>query len=123
METILLRILAISLALALPAAAAAQELRFNVIQESLGLSKADIEDAKAEMQAGQWVVAIRLSDAAKAKFGEITARNVRKAMQVVVGDRIISAPIILEPIRGGNLNISGNMSEADAKAIAAKLKW
>lgn len=122
MEAILLRILAMSLALALPVAAEAQELRFNVIQESLELNRADIADAKAELQNGQWVVGIRLSDTAKAKFGEITARNVRKAMQVVVGDRIVSAPIIMEPIRGGNVVISGNFSEADAKAIAAQLK-
>jgi preprotein translocase subunit SecD len=118
----LLRILAMSFALALPVSAAAQELRFNVIEESLELNPSDIEEAKAELQGGQWVVAIRLSDAAKAKFGDITARNVRKAMQIVVGNRIISAPIIVEPIRGGKVNISGNLSEIDAKAIAAQLK-
>ena len=122
MEAVLLRILALSFALALPVSATAQELRFNVIQESLELNPSDIEEAKAELQGGQWVVAIRLSDAAKAKFGDITARNVRKAMQIVVGSRIISAPIILEPIRGGQVNISGNLSEIDAKAIAAQLK-
>jgi len=122
METALLRILAMSVALALPFSAAAQELRFNVIQESLELNPSDIEEVKAELQGGQWVVAIRLSDAAKAKFGDITARNVRKAMQIVVGNRIISAPIIVEPIRGGEVNISGNLSEIDAKAIAAQLK-
>jgi preprotein translocase subunit SecD len=122
MEAVLLRILALSFALALPVSATAQELRFNVIQESLELNPSDIEEAKAELQSGQWVVAIRLSDAAKAKFGDITARNVRKAMQIVVGSRIISAPIILEPIRGGQVNISGNLSEIDAKAIAAQLK-
>jgi preprotein translocase subunit SecD len=122
MEAVLLRILALSFALALPVSATAQELRFNVIQESLELNPSDIEEAKAELQSGQWVVAIRLSDAAKAKFGDITARNVRKAMQIVVGNRIISAPIIVEPIRGGEVNISGNLSEIDAKAIAAQLK-
>jgi preprotein translocase subunit SecD len=122
MEAVLLRILALSFALALPVSATAQELRFNVIQESLEHTPSDIEEAKAELQSGQWVVAIRLSDAAKAKFGDITARNVRKAMQIVVGSRIISAPIILEPIRGGQVNISGNLSEIDAKAIAAQLK-
>ena len=122
METVVLRILALSFALALPVSAAAQELRFNVIQESLELNPSDIEEAKAELQSGQWVVAIRLSNAAKAKFGDITARNVRKAMQIVVGNRIISAPIIVEPIRGGKVNISGNLSEIDAKAIAAQLK-
>ena len=109
--------------LALPfSAAGAQELQLNVIQESLDLRKSDAVAAEAVLQEGRWIVEIQFSHAASVKFGEITGRNVRKRMQIVVGDRIVSTAMIMTPITGGAIVITGNFSEAEAKEIAAKLK-
>lgn len=114
--------LACGLAILLPSAPGAQELQLNVIQESLSLAKSDILGAEAVLRDGRWTVTIRLSPAAAAKFGEITGRSVRKVMQIVAGGRILSAPIVMAPITGGTIVISGNFSEAEAKELTAKLK-
>jgi len=122
METVLLRILAISVALALPAAAAAQELKFNVVQETLELKPSDILEAEQSFQDGQPIVRIKLAPDAAKRFGEITSRNLRKPMQVVVGDRILTTPIIQSAIMRGEIVISGRLTVAEAAELARKLK-
>lgn len=111
------------IALAAPAApAAGQAIELHVIQESLTLQKADIKSAEAKSDQGLWTVHIVLTDEAAKKFGEITTRAVRKKMQIVVENRILMAPIVMNPIMKGEVAISGNFTEAEAREIAAKFK-
>lgn len=115
------RIIALCLTLAaMPAAA--QSVQLNVVQESLDLKPSDIVSAEPVMQDGQWAIAIRLAPGAGAMFGAITGRNIRKRMQIVVDDRILSAPVIMQAITQGEVWISGNFSEQDARALAAKIR-
>jgi len=114
--------MAFALALSIPSIAPAQEIVLNVIQESLTLNASNIVSAEAVQREGQWSVEVTLNPEAAAKFGDITARNIRKPMQIVVGERIVSAPIIVNAIRQGKIAITGNMSEMDAKALAAHFK-
>jgi preprotein translocase subunit SecD len=119
----MLRIIALCLALAAaPSSAGAQSVHLNVVQESLELKPADILSAEAVLEDGQWVIAIRLAPGAAAMFGALTERNLGKATQVVVDDRIITAPIIRSVIKGGELRISGRLDETSAKELARKIK-
>jgi preprotein translocase subunit SecD len=43
-------------------------------------------------------------------------------MQIVVEDRILSAPIVQNAIMQGEVWISGNFTEEDARALAAKIR-
>jgi preprotein translocase subunit SecD len=116
------RTIAVLAALALPQAAAAQGLQLHVILESQQLSPDDIVSARAILEGGRWVVELRLTPFAAAKFGIITERNIGKAMQIVVENRILSAPIILNAIKQGTVIISGDLTEALAKEMARKIK-
>ena len=119
----MLRAIVLSLALAAaPVAAGAQTLQLNVVQESLELKPADIVSAEPVLQDGQWAISIRLSPGAGAMFGAITGRSIGKRMQIVVEDRILSAPIVREAITRGEVMISGHLSEADARELAAKIR-
>ena len=118
----MLRILALSLALALPATGAAQELRFTIIQESMTLRKSEIVYAQAFFRDGRWVVEIKFNFLAAGKVRELTARNERKQMQIVINDRILSEPFIMGQIEGGVDVLEGNFSQAHAKEIAARFQ-
>jgi preprotein translocase subunit SecD len=122
METLVMRSIAFALVLLMPTLAPAQEIVLNVISDTLTLRRGDIQSAEAVQREGQWSVEITLGPDAAAKFGDITARNIRKPMQIVVGDRIISTPIILNAIRLGKIAISGNFTEELAKEMAARFR-
>jgi preprotein translocase subunit SecD len=107
---------------AVPQAAFAQSLQLNVLQESLELKPGDIVSAEAVQRHGQWAVAIKLAPGAAAMFGAVTGRSIGKRMQIVVEDRILSAPIVQQAITQGETWISGNFTEEEARALAAKLK-
>jgi preprotein translocase subunit SecD len=121
MET-LMRSMAFALALLMPSLSSAQEIVLNVISDTLTLHRADIKSAEAVQRDGQWSVEITLGPEAAAKFGDITARNIRKPMQIVVEDRIISTPIILNAIRLGKVALTGNFTEEAAKEMAARFR-
>jgi preprotein translocase subunit SecD len=106
----------------LPSIAAAQGVQLNVVQESIELGPSDFLSAEALLENGRWVVAIRLAPDAASRFGSITERNIRKKMQIVVDDRIVSAPIIMSPIRQGLVHISGDFTSESAAALAKKIK-
>ena len=118
-----MRAQAVFLCLAVLAApVAAQSIDLHVIQESLTLQKTDIKSAEVRLVDGQWAVHIVFTDEAAKKFGEITTRAVRKPMQIVIENRIVSAPIVMLPIMDGRVVISGSFTEATAREVAAKFK-
>ena len=107
---------------ALAAPAATQAIELHVVQESLTLQNSDIKSAEAKLDNGMWTVLLVFTDEAAKKFGEITSRAVRKQMMVVVENRIITAPFVQQAIMRGEVSITGNLTEADARALAAKFK-
>jgi preprotein translocase subunit SecD len=102
--------------------AAAQELQLNVIQETLSLNKSDIVSAEAISWNGQHAVRIKLGPDAAKRFGEITSRHVGKPMQIVIGDRILTTPVIKQAIMRGELVISGGYTIQQAEDLAKRLK-
>jgi len=101
---------------------AAQTVQLNVIQESLDLKPTDIESVGVVQDQGQWAISIKLAPGARAMFGAVTGRSIGKRMQIVVEDRILSAPIVRNAIMQGEVWITGNLTEEDARALAAKIK-
>ncbi|GLZ36785.1 hypothetical protein [Actinokineospora sp. NBRC 105648] len=93
---------------------------------TVGPSIADIsrlEDVKAESTENGtgWVVTIKLSADAAAKFGSWTAEHVGERLAIVVDGKLVSAPQIASPIPGGEVQISGNFTEKSAKQLAADI--
>lgn len=55
-------------------------------------------------------------------FGDVTKENVGKNFASVLDGKIISAPVIREPILGGSGQITGDFSAAEAKDLSALLR-
>lgn len=68
------------------------------------------------------VVSFRFDEPGARIFAEITTRNVGERFAIVLDDKVISAPVIREPITGGAGQISGTFTAAEASSLAALLR-
>lgn len=76
-----------------------------------GLSGKDLSKAiLSTSQNGQWVVDLQFNDRGTRKFADLTQKLVSKPMAIFFNGELQSAPIIREPILGGNAQISGGES-------------
>ena len=65
-------------------------------------------------------VDFRLSGSGAKRFGDATVRNIDEQFAIVLDDLVMSAPVIREPIYGGNVQISGGgFTEERARELAA----
>jgi preprotein translocase subunit SecD len=67
------------------------------------------------------VVSILLTARSGRLFAELTTKNVGRRTELRIDGKVVASPIIREPIKGGSLQISGNMALADAKELADRL--
>lgn len=79
-------------------------------------------DAGVTQQSGQWLVTIQLDDADTRAVAETTARNIDKQLAIVVGARVVSAPVIRSGIDGGRIQVAGGFTEQQARDLAQQLK-
>ncbi|MDN5002230.1 preprotein translocase subunit SecD [Bradyrhizobium sp. GCM10027634] len=56
------------------------------------------------------------------RFAHVTEENVGKPFAIVLDDRVISAPVIREPITSGSVQISGNFTLEEANSVAMLLR-
>ena len=56
------------------------------------------------------------------RFGQATQQNVGQPFAIVLDDKVISAPLIREPILGGSGQISGNFTVRAANDLAVLLR-
>ena len=73
-------------------------------------------------QTGEWVVNFTFDTQGGRQFGQVTRENVGKPLAIVLDDKVISAPVIREPILGGRGQISGNFTAAAAQDLAVLLR-
>jgi preprotein translocase subunit SecD len=57
---------------------------------------------------GNHVVNVKLDSAGRATFARITEENVNHRLAIVLDGKVLTAPFILSPIRGGQLQISAS---------------
>lgn len=76
---------------------------------STGLSGKDLSRAilSTNSQNGEWVVDLEFNDKGTRKFADLTTKLVGKPMAIFFNGELQSAPVIREPILGGNAQISG----------------
>ena len=83
-----------------------------------------LADARAvpDQSSGQYYVLMRLDNRGKRIFERLTRENVGKALAIVLDDAIFSAPVIQEPIPGGEARITGNFTPEEARDLAIVLR-
>jgi protein-export membrane protein SecD len=68
------------------------------------------------------IVTFRFNSSGARRFGKVTQKNVGRPFAIVLDKKVISAPVIREPILGGTGQISGNFSVSEANNLAILLR-
>jgi protein-export membrane protein SecD len=79
-------------------------------------------DAQATFQNNEPVVSFKFDSSGARRFGEVTRENVGKPFAIVLDNKVISAPVIREPILGGSGIISGGFTVQSAGDLALLLR-
>lgn len=95
---------------------------------STGLTGADFKSAQAAPDQGaaggnNWLVAFEFKAEGAKKFGELTTRLAPSQLPlgIFLDDKLISDPVVREPITGGSGTVSGNFTLEEAKDLSLQL--
>jgi preprotein translocase subunit SecD len=94
------------------------------VRRRIEVDGANLTDARAgqDGRSGQWVVNFTFDSIGTRRFAEISRANVGRPFAIVLDDKVISAPVINEPIIGGRGQISGSFNAASANELAILLR-
>jgi len=70
---------------------------------------------------GDRQIEITLTDAGRKQFAKVTREHLYQRLAIIVEGKFLEAPIIQSEISGGKCQIVGSFSEAEAKALTAKI--
>jgi preprotein translocase subunit SecD len=93
-----------------------------VVKRRVMVSGADLTDAQPTFENNQPVVSFRFDSIGARRFGDATRDNVGKRFAIVLDRKVISAPVIREPILGGAGIISGSFSVQSATDLGLLLR-
>ena len=103
-------------------AARAGQPPYYLLRKRVIVSGNMLVDAQATFQNNEPVVSFRFDSAGAKRFGDATKENVGKPFAIVLDNRVISAPVIREPILGGSGIISGSFTVQSASDLALLLR-
>jgi SecD/SecF fusion protein len=78
--------------------------------------------ASLDQRAGGWVVNFALDSMGTRRFADVSTKHVGRPFAIVLDNKVISAPVIREPIIGGQGQISGNFTVEAANDLAVLLR-
>jgi len=95
-----------------------------VIKKQILVSGADLTDAQPgfDQRSGEPIVSFRFNTTGSRKFAQATEENVGQPFAIVLDNEVISAPVIREPIRQGQGQISGSFTVQQANDLAILLR-
>jgi preprotein translocase subunit SecD len=100
-----------------------------VIEKRIIVSGDDLVDAQpgTDQRSGEWVINFRFNSSGARRFGQATRDNVGRPFAIVLDNgpgkvNVISAPVIREPITGGQGQISGSFTAQSATELAILLR-
>ncbi|MGA8820946.1 MAG: protein translocase subunit SecD [Xanthobacteraceae bacterium] len=95
-----------------------------LIEKRVLVSGGDLVDASPgfDQRTNEPIVNFRFNSTGSRKFAEATQQNVGKPFAIVLDNQVVSAPVIREPILGGQGQISGNFTVQEASDLAILLR-
>ncbi len=95
-----------------------------LIKRRVLVSGEDLVDARQsfDQRTSQPVVTFRLNARGAKKFGDVTTQNVGLPFAIVLDNKVISAPVIREPIITGSGQISGRFTVDSAQDLSLLLR-
>ena len=106
----------------------------HLIKEAEVVSGEDLVDAQPgfDQRTNEPIISFRFNQSGARKFGRFTQENVGRPFAIILDNgkdeagkrdiRVLSAPIIREPILGGSGQISGNFTVQSANELAVKIR-
>ncbi|HEY8381578.1 MAG TPA: protein translocase subunit SecD [Microvirga sp.] len=98
--------------------------RTIAVRRAVEVDGANLVDAHAtqDQRTREWVVSFRLDGTGTRRFADVSTAHVGDPFAIVLDGKVLSAPVIREPITGGQGQISGNFTVADANDLAVLLR-
>ena len=93
-----------------------------VVRKRIMVSGENLIDAQPTFQTGEAVVSFTFDSVGARKFAKVTTDNVGRPFAIVLDNKVISAPVIREPITGGRGVISGSFTTQGATDLALLLR-
>jgi SecD/SecF fusion protein len=96
----------------------------TVVEKRIAVGGDRLTDATGtfSQQSGQAIVDFKFDSVGAREFGEVTRTHVNQRFAIVLDNKVISAPVIREPILGGQGQIEGNFTIQSASDLAALLR-
>ncbi|GEN76102.1 SecDF P1 head subdomain-containing protein [Chryseobacterium hagamense] len=93
------------------------------LSPNAGISTKEISSVKKHKnELDLYVIDIVLTEAGAKKFKKLTRKNIAKPIAIVLNGKLISAPLVINPIPDGKVQISGNFTEAEIDEIISLAK-
>ncbi|MEK9281279.1 MULTISPECIES: protein translocase subunit SecD [unclassified Bradyrhizobium] len=95
-----------------------------VVKKQVLVSGGELTDAQPgfDQRTNEPIVSFRFNSVGARKFAQATTENVGLPFAIVLDNEVISAPVIREPITGGQGQISGNFTVQSANDLAVLLR-
>jgi protein-export membrane protein SecD len=95
-----------------------------VVRRKIEVDGGDLTDAQPSLdnQTGQWAVSFKFNSVGARRFADVTQANVGHRFAIVLDDKVISAPTIIEPITGGQGRITGRFTADSANDLSVLLR-
>src|SRR3954452_5387944 len=95
-----------------------------VVKKQVLVAGGDLTDAQAsfDQRTSEPVVSFKFNTSGARKFSQATQENVGRPFAIVLDNKVISAPVIREPITGGQGQISGSFTVQSANDLAILLR-
>ncbi|MFM7421632.1 MAG: protein translocase subunit SecD, partial [Alphaproteobacteria bacterium] len=94
------------------------------VRRNVAVDGKNLTNARAgqDSRTGEWVVNFTFDGTGTRRFADITRANVGRPFAIVLDDKVISAPVIREPITGGQGQISGSFTVRTANDLSVLLR-
>ena len=93
------------------------------LSTDIGISTKEISTIKKRKnEIDLYVIDIVLTEAGAGKFKKLTKKNIARPIAVVLNRKLISAPLVMNPIPDGKVEISGNFTEEEIDEIINAIK-
>ncbi|MEN9499740.1 MAG: hypothetical protein RIS83_1559 [Pseudomonadota bacterium] len=94
------------------------------VRRSVAVDGKNLTNARAgqDSRTGEWVVNFTFDSTGTRRFADITRANVGRPFAIVLDEKVISAPVIREPIVGGQGQISGSFTVRTANDLSVLLR-
>ena len=92
------------------------------VQKSVLLDQTALQSAQLNTgPQGDRQIEITFTSAGRKEFAKVTREHLHQRLAIIIDGKLMTAPTIQSEISGGKCQITGSFSEAEAKAMTAKL--